>query len=150
MAELSFIIVLGPLQNTYMENSLPDLALITVRLRQCLDSVAINQQITHLPLSSSLYPQDTDSLSINQRAACIITHLGPPLFLISTFDKCCLFPTLIASSFHHNLMFVSCRFLGYGCGLESYNFSIKETVMGDEQVEQTQERGFSPLNSPGR
>lgn len=42
-----------------MANSLPDFALITVWLRQRLDSVAINQQITHLPLSSSLYPQDT-------------------------------------------------------------------------------------------
>lgn len=33
-------------------------------------------------------------------------------------------------------MFVSCRFLGDGCELQSCNFSIKEVVMDDEQVEQ--------------
>lgn len=42
-----------------MTNLPPDFNLITVWPRQALDSVAINQQITHLPLSSSLYPQDT-------------------------------------------------------------------------------------------
>lgn len=34
------------------------------------------------------------------------------------------------------MMFVSCRFLRDGCELESYNFSNKEVVMDDEQVEE--------------
>lgn len=103
------------------------------------DSIAINQKIIHLPLLPSRHfplQREDDSPSTNQRAAQIITHLRPPLFLICTFDKRCLFSALIAGSFHHNLMFVSCRFLGDGCELESYNFSIKEVVMDDEQVEQ--------------
>lgn len=111
---------------------------MTVCRRQPPDSVAINQQITRLPLSSSPFPsrhfpplQEGDSSRTNQRAAQIITHLGPPLFLICTFDKWCLFPALIASSFHHNLMFVSCRFLGDGCERQGYNFYIKEVVMND-------------------
>lgn len=77
-------------------------------------STAINQQIIHLPLLPSRHfplQRKDDSPSTNQRAAQIITHLRPPpLFLICTFDKCCLLFTLIAGSFHHNFMFVSCRF----------------------------------------
>ena len=117
--------------------------LMTVCLRQPLDSIAINHQITRLPLYSFTLPprhpppplQEGDSSSTNQRAAQIITHLGPPLFLICTFDRWCLFLALIASSFHHNLMFVSCRFLGDGCERKGYNFYIKEVVMNDWQVE---------------
>lgn len=100
--------------------------------------IVINQQITRLPVSSFTLPsrhsfhlQEGDSSPTNQRAAQIITHLGPPPFLIYVADKWCLFSALIARSFHRNLMFVSCRFLGGGCEHRGYNFYIKEVVMND-------------------
>lgn len=79
---------------------------MTVCLRQTSDNIAINQQITGLPLASFTLPprhfpslQEVDSSSTNQRAEPIITQPGPPPGLICTFDKWCLFSALIASLF---------------------------------------------------